>query len=317
MHVHFITNISPSQNGQITDPPPAPDTPRASQSYASQLGSFGSPDLVQASDIFCSTCINNQNIFVQALANYFPDDIDDPKYAEYEAQFPTWKAEMEKRYPQVCATCAPQANNRIQSMTYLAQAENLKLKLERTRRVGSRRQSHTIRNSVIILTGFTWFTSILLQIIWHGLGILHPDLADGIVPYPQCIYQSFGNKATNLYCLDRTTSLIPTALLIGVLSSWWNPKLLTASRTAGKLLNLLDYYIIQTVFLAARIGVYFVLTRRITRDHSETHRRIHCFMLFFLGLVSLSVHQNPAHTNSTISAQAYLFVQSSFESVPS
>lgn len=202
---------------------------------------------------------------------------------------------MEKRYPQVCATCAPQANNRIQSMTYLAQAENLKLKLETTRRFGSRRESHTIRNQVIRLAGLTWFTSILLQTVWHGLGILHQDPTEGIVPYPQCIYRSFGTKVTNLYCLDRTASWVPIALVIGVLSSWWNPKLLNASRTAGKLLNQRDYYVIQIVLLTTRIGGYFILTKRITRDHPEQHRRVHGFLLIFLVLVSSSLSQYRTH----------------------
>lgn len=199
---------------------------------------------------------------------------------------------MEKRYPQVCANCAPLANNRIESMTYLARAENLKLTLERSRRGRSRKQSHLIRDLVIRVGGLAWFGTILCQIMWHTLGILHQDPSQGIVPYPQCIYKSFQSKVTNLYCLDRTTSLIPTILVIGVLSSWWNPKLLKASRTAGRLLKLRDYYAIQGLFIIARIGGYLMLTKRITRDSPEDHRRIHGFLLVFLTVVSYLLHRN-------------------------
>jgi hypothetical protein len=255
--------------------------------FASQSNSFVYPDFAPTNNIFCATCVKNQNVVVQAIATYFPDDHDDPKYSEYEARFPEFKENLEKRYPQVCANCAPLANNRIESMTYLARAENLKLSLQRTRRGEAENLPRNyVLDTALVAGGIVWFGSILAQLMWHILGItLEAQWEQQSATLSQCVVQSIQSWSTDLICYEKATSLLPKALILALLSSWWHRKLHIASRTRGTLAKQKDYYTLQAIFLLVRILGYWFLTRKPT-SMAMSSQPLHGFMAVFIAIVS-------------------------------
>jgi hypothetical protein len=194
---------------------------------------------------------------------------------------------LEKKYPQVCANCAPLANNRIQSVTYLARAENLKLNLRKSKRGATMaRGTNRLRDAIIIISGFGWLCSIAAQFVWHLFGIILEPQLDSLELGPiQCLAHSIQDWSSDRGCYEKAAQWLPQFLVLGVIAFWWHPKLLEASRTRGSLSKQKDYYALQAVFLVLRIGGYIFITRNGMDDY-VTSRPIHGFMAMFIAIVS-------------------------------
>lgn len=246
----------------------------------------------QENNIFCATCLKNQNIYVTTLSTYFPDP-SDPRYAEYEARFPEFKANLEKRYPQVCADCVSLVNNRLQSMSYLTRAENLRVTLDKTRRGLVQRRRRGWRDLAIFLGSLAWFGSILCQFVWHMMGVAAVQGGGGGLP--QCLFLPL-KRSTNTVCLEAVNDILPWAHKLGLVSIWWNNRLLDSVHGAGRLAKLNDYYFLQIVFLGIRFFTY-----RMIRNMDETapSEAAHAFMLVFIAVVGLP---SSLRTSLTISA---------------
>jgi Ima1 N-terminal domain len=224
--------------------------------------------------------LKNQNIYVTTLSTYFPDP-SDPRYAEYEARFPEFKASLEKRYPQVCADCVSLVNNRLQSMSYLTRAENLRVTLDKTRRGLVPRRRRGWRDLAIFLGSLAWFGSILCQFLWHLMGVTLVQSA-GDEQLPQCLLLLV-KRTTNPACLAAVDHLLPLAHKLGLASLWWNNRLLDSVHGAGRLSKLNDYYFLQVVFLGIRFFAYRSIGNMDEHGPSEA---AHAFMLVFIAVVS-------------------------------
>ena len=78
----------------------------------------------QRQQVFCKTCLNNQQIYNEMLSNYLPDE-DDPRYAQFERDLPRFVQDLEKRYPQICKACAPLAQLTINRADTYSMSDNL------------------------------------------------------------------------------------------------------------------------------------------------------------------------------------------------
>lgn len=61
---------------------------------------------------FCNTCLMNQTLVANMLAEYLPDE-NDAHYAEREQSLDAYRHSLEQRYPIVCDRCLPHIENHI------------------------------------------------------------------------------------------------------------------------------------------------------------------------------------------------------------
>ncbi|KAK0539673.1 hypothetical protein OC842_000864 [Tilletia horrida] len=85
---------------------------------------------------FCHTCLTNQSLLMNMLANYLPDE-SDPTYPEALAQLPTYRASLLSRYPPVCADCTPAVHEHLGRANGLAKQEAMRHFLARGRGAGN------------------------------------------------------------------------------------------------------------------------------------------------------------------------------------
>lgn len=75
--------------------------------------------------VFCRTCLTNQTLVTNLLANYLGEhDDDDTDAARLEA-LPAYKHSLEQRYPMACEACAQKASARIQAVDRQVQQQLL------------------------------------------------------------------------------------------------------------------------------------------------------------------------------------------------
>jgi len=66
------------------------------------------------------------------LAEYLPADTH-PQYHKYEAEYPQYRKDLERRFPQVCPKCAPRVEQHLKRTNYVAKADFLTRNLERSK----------------------------------------------------------------------------------------------------------------------------------------------------------------------------------------
>ena len=76
------------------------------------------------SNVFCRTCLTNQTLVTNILADYLPEETH-PAYAERLHALPAYRRSLEHRYPLVCATCAHRVNERIRAIDARVQKQYL------------------------------------------------------------------------------------------------------------------------------------------------------------------------------------------------
>ncbi|WFD18071.1 hypothetical protein MCAP1_000283 [Malassezia caprae] len=67
----------------------------------------------RASSVFCRSCLANQTIVANLLANYLSDD-DESTDTERMAAYPAYRESLEARYPVVCNACAPRVEAHLE-----------------------------------------------------------------------------------------------------------------------------------------------------------------------------------------------------------
>ncbi|KAA1138965.1 hypothetical protein PGTUg99_031859 [Puccinia graminis f. sp. tritici] len=109
----------------------SPTTPKGSSNDRGNPSSSDSP--------FCSTCLANQNLQLNLLANYLPGDLDHPQ-SRSRADSPTrtlmdnlpaYKASLEARYPILCSSCSEKASELIKERNYKVKAFSLNESVKR------------------------------------------------------------------------------------------------------------------------------------------------------------------------------------------
>lgn len=247
--------------------------------------------------MFCSRCVRNQHLFTASLAEYFPPS-DDPTNEEYDRGYAEFKRGLEDRYPQVCDKCEPRVRQRIRQTGYEAKADHLRRMMDQSKASkAARRTRERSWQSVLVYAGaLAYWTSVLGQLSWDVTSILTAtgpveDLSmDSDVPisFLFCAIQTFEMYRIPQECALDLSSLAGTALVIGILSLWWNPKLrMKIDGRSGRFTGLGEYYQIQLIALVVRC-VFWALLKDPSASGLEQNLppALHMVMLTFTALVS-------------------------------
>ncbi|RMZ87110.1 hypothetical protein DV736_g5657, partial [Chaetothyriales sp. CBS 134916] len=189
------------EKGEIIDF--VPDEADLPKQYAAPAG-------FRENDIFCSTCLKNQHLYTTALSQFLPDP-DDPNYSQLEAAVPKFKESLEERYPQCCAGCEPNVKAQLEHVTYQARSDHMRRVLERSK---ERRLTSRLgwRSLIVGATGVLYFVSLLVQLVWHVMGLTTGDALPQALT-ECCAVGGILNGSTNLMVkregsldLDNTTN---------------------------------------------------------------------------------------------------------------
>ena len=275
------------QNGEITDPPVHASS---SARYALSVERPSSPVFATAPDqVFCNNCIQNQKIYAQSLAEYYPTP-NLATFQEYEQAEAEYRASLEERYPLICAECEPMVRERLRQTSYAAKTDNMRRVIERTRpEMRHLYEAGQWKIWIPFLGGLIWALSWAMQMAWDGLWILTfvPSHEAG-----QHVQETFRSIVRRFIpeedALPDVTVLFQPlanyALLLGVVSAWWNPRLKEGMRRKGsRAIGLWDYYLQQSIFLAVRAALLYCVS---FYDNIEHEQAAHTFMLFFSLVVS-------------------------------
>ena len=241
--------------------------------------------------LFCPTCLKNQHLVSQALASYLPPP-DTPDYAEYVKAEDEYLKGLEERYPQVCERCEPRVQERIRAAGYAAKTDHLRRMMDRTRGYGIQYRDANWASPLVSLAGFGWFLSLAGQIVWDGLSLFdtreeNHGLRDahGSTSGSTCLQQVMRGSGSISDCTEQLYSAVGLALLLGVLSSWWNPVLQeTLRRKGGRAVGTAEYYQLQGLLLTVRCVTWWYISNS-ALDVQMT-KAAHLSLLVFSTIVS-------------------------------
>ncbi|KAF9882725.1 hypothetical protein FE257_005343 [Aspergillus nanangensis] len=287
-HCEAINHLD--EKGEITDPPAAETNPDVYGPGASSPPFEGSD--FTGSGLFCTQCVRNQHLFTSALASYFPPP-DDPNYSAYEREYPKFRQNLEERYPQVCVRCEPLARERIRQAGYEAKSDHLRRMMDRSKagRVARQARNWNWRSLLIFAGAFLHWASIVGQLswnLWTALGSDDDALRDPDEHFtPQttllCIQNALKTGRVTTSCSADLAPYAGLALVAGIFSLWYNPKLrLKVEGRGGRFAGLGEYYKVQLIVLVVRCAFWAVL-----RDPSSSGLdptlppALHMFMIFF------------------------------------
>jgi hypothetical protein len=187
---------------------------------------------------FCDVCERNQLLLNKTLAEYLPDE-DDPEYEKYANSVDEYRAQLEERYPQVCENCIGRVQEQIRAAGYVAKADNLRRLLDQSKKYQT--QEETVRQwltlSTIWLAKWTYVASVVVELIWHAAGsFIRADGTAKACFYPyDCFSNAFLKRWVSEACVVSPVilRLVEYALLLDLLTIWWNPQLAKKTNRAG------------------------------------------------------------------------------------
>lgn len=249
-----------------------------------------------ADDLFCATCLRNQTIMRNVLAEYLPDE-DDPEYEKHEAAYDEYKLELEQRYPQVCSTCEPRVQAQIASTGYAAKADHLRRIMEKSQKrrstVQTFRQTWTLR--LIALGKWTYVANILAGILWHGFALfmtIHNDyLADDAFKWDVCLAQALSVFSVSESCVlsPFIIRLQQYAILADLITLWWNPKLrFKTNSLTGRMSGLKSLWMIRIAVVLLRCAnLHYWTKTTVTHESAQNFHIANAAMLLVLALSSV------------------------------
>ena len=234
------------KHGDITEPAQDIVAPSHSQSTETRpFNTFTRPryeeEPAQDDGVFCSKCRTNQQFYMESLSNYLPDE-SHPEYYKFEAKLPEFKADLERKYPQVCKKCASKAQERIHKADYYSKTQQTAKLMQDTQRHRARGSSPIGQRDdwgkwairiVLSLIGTVVYASLLAQVAWHAYGMLTAtslsnDSDDGEAAdfafdpafkdcAQQCQMLRFDTSCYHLF-----STIIPKALVASLTLLWYN-----------------------------------------------------------------------------------------------
>lgn len=202
--------------------------------------------------------MHNQHLFISSLAQYYPDDPDDPEYAERERNYYKFRRGLEKRYPQVCAECEPKVHEQLNKAAYTAKTDHLRRMLDRS-----------ARTRVLLTTSpghywhklgkWLWTMSLLLQLLWHILRIHQTVISNSDDFDPK----SWTMLATRTFALFAGSIPTPYRIMYwsfwtSLLSIWWNPRWIeTYNGFTKHLVGISQFYGYEAFILILKIPGWF------------------------------------------------------------
>lgn len=262
---------------------------------------FESVDFVD-SGLFCSKCLRNQHLFTSALASYFPSP-DDPAYSAYEREYPKFRKNLEERYPQVCQNCESRVKARIRQAGYEAKADHLRRMMDwsKTGRAARKARNRNWRSLLVFAGAVCYWGSIAGQLAWNLMGALDGErvVVDeqhwlSISSLVSCTKQAIKTRQVGSHCSSGLTPYAGIALVLGILSLWWNPRLrMKVEGRTGRFVGLGEYYKVQLIVMVMRFVAWAVLKDPLMSGMQPTlPPTLHAFMMAFTILVSCCSFQS-------------------------
>lgn len=285
------------QNGEITDPPVASSAQPARFAHyvpaRSPSPNLSAPD----HNLFCATCLKNQHLLTQTLASYLPPP-SDPSYGAFERSYPEYRRNLERRYPPVCAACAPRVRERIQQAGYAAKTDYLKRLLDRPRRDVEKRYytGPTWQSVLVYWAGWLWWLSVAIHFAWSVLGVFAAKGRLGLGRDEYALNAVSCGRQARKYgevqgeCMPAFAGEMKFAILAMAATFWWNNKLHAKVKgwTGGRLLGLRNHLAVQAMMLVLRAGSWWLLQDPASSVlHQQAYRGAHLFVALLIFSVSL------------------------------
>ena len=199
-----------------------------------------------ADQIFCETCQKNQYLYTEGLRNYLPDP-DEPTYARFLAAEPLYRRQLEDRYPQCCARCAPRVREKLNHAVYTAKSDHMRRLLDSSKRAKIA-DRYGWRYLVVRCAGWVYVLSTIWHMAWH---ITTVSIAQ--VPITKSTLVLLG-------VLQIAFDYLEPALFASLVTIWWSPK--WEHKIAGKfgrLHGLSEYFYAQFILLVIRFASWQLL----------------------------------------------------------
>jgi Ima1 N-terminal domain len=262
---------------------------------------------------FCATCLRNQHLRTEVLANYMPEDLLETgaEYKAYEANYPSYLKEVDERYPQVCAECEPKVRKIMSTRHHAVKADNLRRVMDRSKNRTRGQPLKTDWRELLILIGaFCYWASIGIQLIWNSMGALAaqgPEVemrdeasSSVLFKYLQTsIWEQHIPRQLPGMCSVLVAPLAGWSLVLGLASLWWNPQLKTKLYwRRARMTGLNDYYKLQIIVNVARfVGWEILQDPDLFGIKSSIHWAIHLVMFALTALVRLIFAIRKGHAN--------------------
>ncbi|KAH0349526.1 hypothetical protein KCU83_g5479, partial [Aureobasidium melanogenum] len=280
-------------NGDITDPPATPNAKQPT-SFAHPPQRPTSPVQPESSNLFCKTCLKNQQMVTTLLAEYLPAE-SHPQYQKYEAEYPQYRKDLERRFPQVCPKCAPRIEQHLKRTNYVAKADFLTRNLERSKAhaFNNLPTSSSLGISTLSVVAMAWWGSALFQAYWHALAFLgipgnNEEVAD-LTPLMLvgCSVNGFRLHFLPAGCAHLFVNLVKKSLYLSFWLLWWNPTFKDRLRFPYRThhaVGLADFYRYQFAILALRATAWWYLSGPwIEGSASDITKGMHgCAVLFIV-----------------------------------
>lgn len=228
------------------------------------------------------------------LAEYLPAE-NHPQYQKYEAEYPQYRKDLERRFPQVCPKCAPKVEQHLKRTNYVAKADFLTRNLERSKAhaFNNLPTSSSLGISALSVVAMAWWGSALFQAYWHALAFLgipgdNEEVAD-LTPLMLvgCSANGFRLHFLPTGCAHLFVNLVKKSLYLSFWLLWWNPTFKDRLRFPYRThhaVGLADFYRYQFAILALRATAWWYLSGPwIEGSASDITKGMHgCAVLFII-----------------------------------
>lgn len=247
------------QKGDITDVPAAKSNTVAEPAQFAIIRS--SSPTPSSGRVFCDKCLQNQHLFISSLAQYFPEDPDDPEYAIREKGYYKFYKGLMRRYPQCCVECEPKVREQLAKAAYTAKTDHLRRMLDRTAKI----RVITTKSPLYYCHSagkWLWVASLVFQLVWHtrlvnqGFVARGKGVNDG--SWSMLFARLFALFSSYLPAPDQ---LLKWSFWTSAVSIWWNPKWVDTFKSNTKhLIGFANYYRYQALIFALKLAATFLIS---------------------------------------------------------
>nr|XP_018259669.1 uncharacterized protein I303_07737 [Kwoniella dejecticola CBS 10117]OBR81827.1 hypothetical protein I303_07737 [Kwoniella dejecticola CBS 10117] len=233
---------------------------------------------------FCHSCLANQTLIMNMLANYLPDD-DDFSYPSLYSELPNYLVKLQYRYPPVCRNCQPAVDEALRKSDHRAQVQAWTSALDRGARTAgpsaSGSSSGVSRADIVIwrLRGLLWWVGLGLSI---GLGLLAaaaPSQLQRLVPNDESMKLPY----RSLYLLLFHS--------LSVLWIAWDPYWLRRMRHRDKIkVEGRGIWVRNMLFIMILRVISSVSTMFVTSDHGPSWLPLKIVQVTFAVEIALITH---------------------------
>lgn len=205
--------------------------------------------------------MQNQHLFISSLAQYFPEDPEDPEYAVREKGYYKFYKGLMMRYPQCCADCEPKVREQLAKAAYTAKTDHLRRMLDRTAKI----RVVTTNSPVYYCQSmgrWLWSASLMFQLLWH-VSLISQGLAAQSRRTNDRSWLMLSARVVALLAgfLPSPDQLLKWSFWTSALSIWWNPRWVDTFKSNTKhLVGISNYYYYQALIFALKLAATLLIS---------------------------------------------------------